>query len=435
VAASGQDEYYTYDGLRQIKTLDRGTLNSGKTGISGTPSWEEDWNFDPMGNWRGTSTAYLTKVSGSTALDQNRSHNTANELTGITTNSGPSWSAPVHDAAGNMTRVPQPLSLTSNYDLAYDAWNRLVEVKVTGGSVVESYTYDGSHRRVTKSSGSTTRHYYYSDQWQILEERLDPANPADRRAVWGQRYIDDLVLRDRDTNGDGSLDERLYVLHDFFNVTAIMTPTGTVVERYGYDAFGAVRYMDGSFGSRSSSSYAWETLFGAYRYDAPTGLYQVRNRYFHSKLGRWSTRDPIAENGGINLYQFVSNDPIDHFDPFGLSSGVQHCKRIKPGDKCCLDWDSAWKVNKFLSFDACVNAWKAPYSPGALLRLGVGASTTAAWLSTYLEPPILGLTKTLAAPGAFLLGYDFGLNGQAVLDCSELTCSKWGTVAADGTCQ
>ena len=37
-----QDEYYTYDGLYQLLTLQRGTLNSGKTGISGTPTWEED---------------------------------------------------------------------------------------------------------------------------------------------------------------------------------------------------------------------------------------------------------------------------------------------------------------------------------------------------------------------------------------------------------
>jgi hypothetical protein len=37
VAGTGQDEFYTYDGLQQVKTLDRGTLNAGKTGISGTP--------------------------------------------------------------------------------------------------------------------------------------------------------------------------------------------------------------------------------------------------------------------------------------------------------------------------------------------------------------------------------------------------------------
>ena len=34
---------------------------------------------------------------------------------------------------------------------------------------------------------------------------------------------------------------------------------------------------------------------------------------------RWLNCDPIGEKGGINLYQFVSNDPIDYVDILGLS--------------------------------------------------------------------------------------------------------------------
>ena len=33
----------------------------------------------------------------------------------------------------------------------------------------------------------------------------------------------------------------------------------------------------------------------------------------------WLSRDPIAENGGINLYAYVENDPINYWDPFGLA--------------------------------------------------------------------------------------------------------------------
>src|SRR5437867_4037754 len=112
VAGTLQDEFYSYDNLNQLLTLQRGTLNAGRTGISGTPTREEDFTFDPTGNWHGTSTGYLTKTSGTTDLDQNRSHNKANEITGITTNSGPAWAAPVQDLVGNLTTIPQPLSLT-----------------------------------------------------------------------------------------------------------------------------------------------------------------------------------------------------------------------------------------------------------------------------------------------------------------------------------
>jgi hypothetical protein len=50
VAGTGQDEFYTYDGLYQLKEFQRGTLNTLHTGLTGTPAWEEDFTFDPTGN-------------------------------------------------------------------------------------------------------------------------------------------------------------------------------------------------------------------------------------------------------------------------------------------------------------------------------------------------------------------------------------------------
>ncbi len=235
----------------------------------------------------------------------------ANEITDITESVGTSWPTPTHDAVGNMTLMPQPGSLGNSYDGKYDAWNRLVEVKVTGGSVVGSYAYDGLNRRVSKTVSSSTRHFYYSKDWQILEERVDSGTSADRQFVWGQRYLDDLVLRDK-----GS--QRLYVLHDFFHPTSVINTSGAVQERYHYDAFGTSLVMDANFGSRSSSNYEWETRFGAYRWDSESGLYQVRNRYLHAKLGRWARRDPVEEIAGLNLYVVVLNNPISSVDPHGL---------------------------------------------------------------------------------------------------------------------
>ena len=71
-----QDEYYTYDELNQLQTLQRGTLNEAQTGIHGTPTWEEDLSFDPTGNW----TNYVNKVNGVVNESQERTHNPANEL-------------------------------------------------------------------------------------------------------------------------------------------------------------------------------------------------------------------------------------------------------------------------------------------------------------------------------------------------------------------
>jgi RHS repeat-associated protein len=312
LVASGQDEYYTYDGLYQVAASNRGTLNGGKTGISGTPTWTEDFTYDPIGNWD----AYLTKVSGVTDLDQSRTHNTANQTTEIDGSSATVG----HDPAGNMVKVPQINDWASTNELKWDAWNRLVDVKA-GATTVAAYGYDGLNRRTTKTIDGTTRRYYYSDQWQIVEERLDAETAAERQFVWGLRYTDDLVLRDRDVDHDASMDERLYVLSDYFNPTAIADEDGVVLERYGYDAFGLSRVMTPDFEPRSSSDYDWETRYGAYRYDPETGFYQVRYRYLHPTLGRWLSRDPIGEQAGLNLYAYTSNSPCNSVDIFGLESG------------------------------------------------------------------------------------------------------------------
>jgi hypothetical protein len=53
-------------------------------------------------------------------------------------------------------------------------------------------------------------------------------------------------------------------------------------------------------------------------------------RYYNPSTGRWLSRDPIGEKGGLNLYGFVSNRPVSEFDPNGEGTWVFHLER---GDK------------------------------------------------------------------------------------------------------
>jgi RHS repeat-associated protein len=195
---------------------------------------------------------------------------------------------------------------------------------------VAAYAYDGFYRRTVKKTYTAggaldkTRDYFYSLGWQALEERLDSGSGPvlNRQFVWGLRHIDDLVLRDRDTGSDGTLDERLYALHDAMHVTAVTNTAGAVQERYGYDGFGKPRFMDASFGARSTSSYDWETLFDAYRFDTETSLYHVRFRYLHPNLGRWLNRDPISYLAGTNLLIYAMNNPPRLRDRLGLDEDL-----------------------------------------------------------------------------------------------------------------
>lgn len=67
--------------------------------------------------------------------------------------------------------------------------------------MVSEYVYDGAKRRIIQkkyNSGTLDE----PSKWQVIEERVDSSNDPDRQFVCGLTYIDDLVLRDRDTTGN-----------------------------------------------------------------------------------------------------------------------------------------------------------------------------------------------------------------------------------------
>ena len=52
--------------------------------------------------------------------------------------------------------------------------------------------------------------------------------------------------------------------------------------------------------------------------DSESGLYNYGYRFYHPHLGRWLSRDPIEEDGGLNFFTFVENESIKQIDLFGL---------------------------------------------------------------------------------------------------------------------
>jgi hypothetical protein len=76
IVSNGLDELYNYDNVNRLTLMQRGTLNSGKTAITGMPSREMDYTLDPTGNW----STYLTKTTGTTDLNQARCSSTRSSI-------------------------------------------------------------------------------------------------------------------------------------------------------------------------------------------------------------------------------------------------------------------------------------------------------------------------------------------------------------------
>jgi RHS repeat-associated protein len=130
--------------------------------------------------------------------------------------------------------------------------------------------------------------------------------------------------RDRDTDADGTLNERLYVSQDAnYNVSAIFDNSGTVVERYVYDPFGQATILDASWNVLAASAFAWVYLHQGGRFDTTSGLYHFRHRDYSPTLGRWTSLDPLRYHAGdVNLYRVVFNAPTNFTDPSGQIAWV-----------------------------------------------------------------------------------------------------------------
>jgi len=292
IVSGGLDEGYAYDSLQRLITMERGTLSG--TIIVGTPSRSMGWTLDPTGNW----SQYETFTSGTADLNQSRTANKVNEITNLTESTGPTWVVPAYDAAGNMTTMPQPATVTASFTATYDAWNRMVSISNTGGTVA-TYQYYGQNRRIVKYTAAIpeTRHFYWNGFWQDIEERVGSSTTADKQYVWaapnmvdkGFQYVDALVCRDDPTYG------RLYAMQDAnFNLTSICNTSGTVQERYYYDPYGTQFIMNGSWTSISSSAYAWVIGHQGLLIDVESNLIYNRNRYIHPLLGSFISRDPVG---------------------------------------------------------------------------------------------------------------------------------------------
>ncbi|MRR31996.1 RHS repeat-associated core domain-containing protein, partial [bacterium] len=202
----------------------------------------------------------------------------------------------------------------------YDAADRLVRVYQPGAWKAE-FTYDGlSRRRVTQDYAwqdgawiltNETRYVYLGRL--VIQERNVGNTPTatytrglDLSATWdGAGGIGGLLAR-TDLNGAA-----FYHNDGAGNITSLINSQGQIQARYIYDPFGNL------VSKRGPLADANLYRFSSKEHHPHSRLYYYGFRFYEPNLQRWINRDPIGFDGGINLYAFVSNDPMAKVDTDG----------------------------------------------------------------------------------------------------------------------
>ena len=211
----------------------------------------------------------------------------------------------VYDLNGNLTSDG-----TRVFD--YDDENQLIRVTVTN-SWKSEFTYDGkSRRRIRKEftwSGSWVQasevHYIY-DGNVVIQERDANNLPTLTLTRRGNR----LLARSDMTTATPT--------HAYFhtdgnaNVTAMINGQQFIVARYVYDPFGNTLSLRGALATVNLYRFASQELH------SNSGVIYFGRRFYDPNLQRFVNRDPISESGGVNLFAFVGNNPINKLDAFGL---------------------------------------------------------------------------------------------------------------------
>lgn len=304
---------WSYDAFSQV------------TGAEATndATYDYDFTYDPIGN-RKTS---VTEETG-TPMTSTYASNQLNQYTAVTGLSP----APAYDNDGNM-------ATNGGWSYAWDGENRLESAE--SSTARYEYGYDFMSRRIERRSytGTTgnwtlseTRRFLY-DGWHLIAEYTIKTVDGDTRPalvathLWGLDLSQTVggaggvggLLRTRGYSiaADGTLvpGTRYYPTYDANgNVSEYLDGSGTVASHYEYSPFG--RYASGTYGS-SSTPFTFSTKYAD---PSSVGLYYYGYRFYSPKLGRWISRDPIGEEGGMNLYAALGNSAIDEVDILGLQT-------------------------------------------------------------------------------------------------------------------
>ena len=272
---------YANAGLWNFTYDDKGQV----TGANGS-SKSYAYSYDGIGN-------RLTTNENSTVT--NYTSNLLNQYTLINS------AVPNYDADGNMTTSGNGWAYT------YNGENRITQA--TKGSTTVTMAYDYAGRRISKtvtaSGGVQNSYKYVYDGFKLIA--IYNNNDLVMTFTWQPESLG-MDVPISITYGGATY---YYVTDGNKNVTALLDASGNRVAEYVYGPFGQTVSATGSMAQINPFRFSSEF------HDDETGLVYYNYRYYSPELGRWTKRDPIEEEGCLNLYALSNNNSINFIDKNG----------------------------------------------------------------------------------------------------------------------
>jgi RHS repeat-associated protein len=215
------------------------------------------------------------------------------------------------------------LNTAGGNSYAHDANGNRIQKSGSGGTT--TYTYDSLNRLVQVVKGPQTTQYIYNGLGQRVG-RID--NGVQTNYLTDPNSILPQVLAETDNTGnlisfyvyDGaglvakiSSQNQYYFYHydGLGSTIAITDSSGQVVNTYCYSPEGLVGAQE-----TIPNPFQYVGRFGVMA--EGNGFYKMGVRYYDPEVGRFINKDPIGYEGGLNLFTYVINNPVNLIDPLGL---------------------------------------------------------------------------------------------------------------------
>ncbi len=196
------------------------------------------------------------------------------------------------------------------FEAEYDAENRLTKLNFTRDNVQyrEQFAYAHDHM--------LAQYQLYKDKALVEEKQFVRYGLVELQQRNAQgKVVQEYAWDKSAAGGIGGLlvaktnnDVCTYVYNHLGHVQKVLNSSGQVVESYQYTPYGQVEK-----GSFSEHPFGYSTK----RSDFASGLVYFGYRFYSPYQRRWLNRDPLQEQGGINLYAYVNGDPLGYIDPDG----------------------------------------------------------------------------------------------------------------------